>query len=179
VQLLPGGAGEWRSATVGAVIAAGDRLRTGEASAAALRFADGSDARLSAGVELALVTLQSRRDGRGRVVTLYQWSGETHHRVTPSSGTGSVYQVETAAALTRVRGTEFTVRVEERDVTRVSVMAGLVAVTAGEVTQQLSAGEVAVVEPEGAPASACPRSSGTARRRRRRRGAPSRPRACA
>ena len=152
VQVQPANAASWQSAGTGMVIAVGDRLRTGESSAATVRFMDGSTTELGASTELSAVSLQSRRDGRNRIVTLYQQSGETYHQVRPSANASSVFEVATASAVARVRGTEFTVRVGEDHVTTVSVTTGLVAVTAHEVTRQVTAGEMTTVEAGQPPA---------------------------
>lgn len=150
VEVLPDGKEIWQEASDGYVIKPGDRIRTGPASKAILNLFDGSTAALENQTELTIVRMEARRDGLAKVIVLHQWLGETHHRVEPLLDQVSRFQVETSAAIAAVRGTEFTVNVEDDGATEVRVLEGLVKVTAQNVTVDVNESQetsVAVREP--------------------------------
>lgn len=134
VEVLPNGGNTWQLASDGHVIEPGDRIRTGPSSKVMLELFDGSVTALQNQTELSIARMEGRRDGFAKVIVLHQWIGETHHRVEPISDQLSRFQVETAAAVAAVRGTEFTIQVEDDGATQVKVLEGLVKVTAKNVT---------------------------------------------
>jgi len=150
VEVLPDGKETWQPASDGRVIKPGDRIRTGPYSKAILTLFDGSIATLEDQTELTIARMEARRDGFAKVIVLHQWLGETHHRVEPLSDHASRFQVETSAAIAAVRGTEFTINVEDDGATQVRVLEGLVKVTAQNVTVDVTESQetsVAVREP--------------------------------
>jgi hypothetical protein len=134
VEVLPEGEETWQSALEGTIIEHGDRIRTGPSAMAMLKLSDGSVTALQDEAALTVARMEARRDGSANVVVLYQWIGETQHRVEPRRDPLSRFQVETSTAVVAVRGTEFTVNVEDSGATRVKVLEGLVRVTAENVT---------------------------------------------
>jgi hypothetical protein len=154
VEVLPTGEETWQSVAEGAVIEQGDRIRTGPSATAMLKLFDGSVTALQDEAELTVARMEARRDGLGKVVVLYQWIGETQHRVEPRRDPSSRFQVETSTAVVAVRGTEFTVNVEDSGTTEVKVLEGLVRVTAQNVTVGVRENEETSVtfrEPPSAP----------------------------
>lgn len=141
VEVLSSQGQPWRRASVGEQIESGDRIRTAPFSSATLHYFDGSSTDLKAEVEITVVQMSSRRDGSGKVIVLHQWLGQTRHSVEPLTDVASRFQVETPAAVTAVRGTEFEVVVGVSGATRVSVIEGVVDVTAQETTVAVLAGE--------------------------------------
>ena len=123
--------GEYRTATDGDVVEVGHSVRTDDAGAARLDYADGSLARLGPDTEFTLVALDQ---GAGeRQVRAELEVGETWHRVVDLSGSddepdGS-YEVQTAVATAAVRGTGFAVVCLVRDVCTFTVAEGEVEVT--------------------------------------------------
>lgn len=161
VEVLPTGADTWQPASSGERIEAGAQIRTGPLSAAALVFFDGSVTEIEAETELTIVQMSARRDHSSTVIVLYQDLGQTYNRVQPMPGSASRFRVETPTAVTGVRETEFTVRVEADGATNVTVVKGAVDVTAQEVTATILTGQEVLVQPEHPPAPARPISKPT------------------
>jgi len=152
----------WQPVTTGGHVEAGDRIRTGESSGVTLSFLDGSTTSLGSETEIAISELSSQRDGQRTMTVLYQRVGQTRNRVESKSAPGSRFQIETASAVTVAQGTEFTVDVGADDTTHVTVMEGMVTVTARQSTVVLSAGQATTVQPDQAPGPAVPVPTGTA-----------------
>ncbi|HEY76953.1 MAG TPA: hypothetical protein G4O00_12420 [Thermoflexia bacterium] len=156
VEILPEGEQTWRPAAVGERVEPGDRIRTGPASAALLRFFNGSTTDIGAETVISVVQMSSRRVGGHEVVVLHQWVGESYYHVQPLPDPASEFKVETPAAITRVRGTVFAVIVEEDGTTDVVVIEGKVDVIAQERVVQVPAGQGTTVQPEHPPVPARP-----------------------
>ena len=119
----------WRSVTSDTVLSSGYRIRTGDLSAATVRFFDGSTTILGADTELTFTELSSRRDGSGRKVILYQTQGQTQNQVQKLADAASLFEIDTPTAVAVVHGTEFQVGVAGDGATTVSVTEGTVGVT--------------------------------------------------
>lgn len=137
----------WRPVTSDTVLTSGYRIRTGGLSAATVRFFDGSTTILGADTEIAFTELNSRRDGSGRRVVLYQRQGQTQNQVQKLADAGSLFEIDTPTAVAVVHGTEFQVDVATDGATSVSVIEGRVGVTADGATQFLAAGQFASILP--------------------------------
>ena len=155
-EVLPNGGETWQLAPNGYVIEPGDRIRTGPTSRAMLKLFDGSVAALQNQTELTIARMEARRDGFAKIIVLHQWIGETHHRVEPLSDQLSRFQIETCAAIAAVRGTEFTINVEDDGATQVRVLEGLVRVTAQNVTVDVNESQETSVTVREAPLAAHP-----------------------
>ncbi len=147
VEIQVGGGTEWQSAVSGQVIVAGDRIRTGESSAATLSFFDGSTTSVGSRGEVAVSQLASRRDGFAEVIVLQQWAGQTYNTVRALPDAASRFRVETPTAVAAVLGTEFSIEVGADGGTEVMVVEGLVEVAGNGDVILVSAGQVATVEP--------------------------------
>jgi RNA polymerase sigma factor (sigma-70 family) len=156
VEILPVGSEAWRLSSVGDRIESGDRIRTGSFSAATLVFFDGSTTDMRANTEATVAQMSSRRGGRGKVIVLHQWLGQTYNRVNRLRDETSHFRVETPTAVTAVRGTEFAIAIESNGATRVAVVEGVVNVTAEETTVAVLAGQETRVLPEQSPLAARP-----------------------
>jgi len=144
----------WQPVTTGGHVEAGDRIRTGESSGVTLSFLDGSTTSLGSETEIAISELSSQRDGQRTMTVLYQRVGQTRNRVESKSAPGSRFQIETASAVAVAQGTEFMVDVGADDTTHVTVIDGMVTVTARQSTVVLSAGQATTVQPDQAPGPA-------------------------
>lgn len=118
---------DWRIASTGDTLQAGQRLRTYDDSSVILVFAEGSRALIGAGTDLTLTTLQAERGGVIHVDML-QRSGKTTHRVTPFDGKASSYLVRTPDGEAQVHGTVFDVAVGQPGRSLFSVVSGKVQV---------------------------------------------------
>jgi hypothetical protein len=146
---VQGSDGAWTAVSQSEVIAAGQRVRTGDLSGVTLAFLDGSQARLSANTEVSVDEVDARVDGP-RTIVLTQWVGESDHEVVPRPDDGSRYEVRTPSGTGEARGTSFHVLVTPALYTTFSVNQGAVAVTSLNVTVLVVAGQLTVINP-GAP----------------------------
>jgi hypothetical protein len=146
-EVLAAGEEAWRPIAPGEQVRQGDRVRTGAGSIARLAFFDGSAVVLGTDTEIALVELRSLRVGGGTRIRLEQRVGRTISQVQPLSGSASRFEIETPVAVTAVRGTMFSMTVEDDGTTHVAVDQGAVDVTARRVTIRLVVGEGVTVRP--------------------------------
>lgn len=142
----------WEPVTIGHQIAEGALIRTGPASTAEMEFFDGSATALGAASTLAILQMESRGD-HGKVIVLQQELGRARHSVASLKTMASRFEVRTPAAVTVVRGTQFTVEVDQDGTTQVEVEEGLVEVTAQETTVQIQAGQTTTVRRDQVPAA--------------------------
>ncbi len=156
------GDGLWAAARIGKILSTGQRVRTGDLSAATLLFYDGSQARLGPASELSIDELDAGADG-SRVVRLTQQVGESDHDVTPSSVAGSQYEVRTPNGTGVAKGTSFHVVVTLNRIARFNVDEGTVAVTNLNVTVDVVAGQSTTVYADEPPTQPVFRISGEGR----------------
>jgi hypothetical protein len=123
----------------GDLLRSGDTLITGADSNAVLMFADGSQLFVREGSEVTFDRLTAYGDS-GMVDTRVRLQrGRVDTRVTPTQGPGTHYQIETPAAVSAVRGTDYRVSIDPQDeaVSRTEVIGGQVAVIGGGITRTL------------------------------------------
>jgi hypothetical protein len=101
--------------------------------------------------ELSVLKMDLSEGQGDKVIILQQESGRTQNYVQPLQTSGSRFEIHTPAATVSVRGTSFTVDVDQKGTTRVAVSEGRVQVAAQGVTITLDAGEVSLVESGRAP----------------------------
>jgi Tfp pilus assembly protein PilF len=139
VEVASQGALNWQPAQTNQVLRAGDRLRTGMRSRAALRWSDKSVVRVN-----ALTTLQVQpppRAGAQPELELNSGASYLFSRERPGE-----IQFRTPLASGAIRGTEFHLAVDADGRTALSLLDGEVSLTSGADTAQVAAGEQAVVE---------------------------------
>lgn len=132
----------------GAKLHIGDEIHTGKNSSATLEFADGSHLLLQSESILLLDTMSAYRK-TGMVDTrLRLKQGRADSVVIPARGPASRYQIETPAAVTAVRGTDFRVGSSAGavPVLRAEVLGGEVGVSGSGKTQSVKSGYGVVVE---------------------------------
>lgn len=148
--------GDVQSAEETSSVNAGDAVRTGDESSVVISFPDESKTLMAPRTELSVVKMSLNQQRDEQVVILQQDSGRTQNFVQPLRSIGSRFEIRTPVATVSVRGTSFTVDVEEDGTTRVSVAEGRVQVAAQGITVTLDPGEGTVVEAGGAPETAQP-----------------------
>ncbi|NIV29818.1 MAG: hypothetical protein GWN58_10020, partial [Anaerolineae bacterium] len=153
VEILSANGDTWRLASVGDRVEAGDRIRTSSHSTARLVFFEGSTTDLMPSTEVAFIQVSVRREGSDRIIALHQRLGRTYSRVQQLSDATSHFEIKTPTAIAGVRGTEFAIVVEDDGTTSVTVVEGLVEVTAQDKTVTVLAGEKTTVQPERPPSS--------------------------
>ncbi|MCI0728030.1 MAG: DUF5666 domain-containing protein, partial [Chloroflexi bacterium] len=140
----------WTPLQVGDSIHSGQRLRTGAAGTATVRFFEDSQTTLAAGSDVTLATVAGRLGGVLQV-TWRQSEGETTHEVVPLRGRAAYYVVETPGGSAQVQGTSFAVVVQPDGQTRVSVTGGQVAMSGAGESVVLQSGQATVGGPGIAP----------------------------
>ena len=120
--------GEFASADDGALLIAGDTIKTGTGARAVLTYFEGSTVEMDPDSELRIDAARSERNG-DTIIVMQQNLGITWHVVTHLITTGSIYEVHTSTATASVRGTQFTVVVAPDESTTETTTEGAVANT--------------------------------------------------
>ena len=159
VLVMKSGDGSWLSGEVGMTLEEDYRIKTGAGGRATITFFEGSTIELEGGTEILLAELGI--DGTASQIGIEQSLGRTISRVKKLVDPASSYEVETAAAVAAVRGTEFYVSVARNGTTVVGNIEGLGSVTAQGVEVELDEGERTTVEPGEPPAPPEPTATAT------------------
>jgi FecR-like protein len=130
-------------------VSAGDSIRTGAETKAAITYPSGTVARLDSNTRLTITQL-ARTAGGGWNIDVYQAVGKSWSRMAQLVG-GSSYVVNAPnSVVAEVRGTEFEVIVEARGVStlvRLDVFAGIVAATANKGSVSVTTGQSTTTSP--------------------------------
>jgi hypothetical protein len=130
-------------------VSAGDSIRTGPETKAAITYPSGTVARLDSNTRLTITEL-GRTAGGGWNIDAYQAVGKSWSRMAQLVG-GSSYIVNAPNSVAaEVRGTEFEVIVEAQGVStlvRLDVFAGIVAATANKGTVAVTTGQFTTTSP--------------------------------
>ncbi len=142
-----------RPLTKGAEIGNGDTIRTADGSRAQVRFSDGALVSLQPRSEFRIDNYEfsGKEDGqekgffsllKGGLRTITGFIGRTHR---------NNYKVSTAVATIGIRGTEYTVQVEEDGTTQVHTGEGLIEISGTAGSLLLASGESGIVRPDTPP----------------------------
>jgi hypothetical protein len=153
VLALPPDSESWQPLTEDVTLASGTQVQTGENSSVVLTFPDDSKTVAAPNTELEILRMSSLPNGNRGVIVISQTLGQTFNVVQTSDSVNSRFEIRTPAARVVVRGTEFTVIVDEQGATEVLVAEGIVEVIAMGTTVSLTAGESTMVIPGQEPAS--------------------------
>ncbi len=129
-ELLKAATGESSPLQVGTLIQLGDQLITAAESSVAIRFADNSILTLHDNSQVLFDHLSAHGetgmvDSRMRLI-----KGRVDTRVTPATGPGSRFEIQTPSAISAVRGTVYRAAVKgEGDASNIEVLHGKVAVS--------------------------------------------------
>jgi FecR protein len=130
-------------------VSAGDSIRTGPETKAAITYPSGTVARLDSNTRLT-ITQFGRTAGGGWNIDVYQAVGKSWSRMSQLVG-GSTYIVNAPNSVAaEVRGTEFEIIVEAQGVStlvRLDVFAGIVAATANRGTVAVTTGQSTTTSP--------------------------------
>ena len=143
----------WQALATGATLSAGDTVRTGEGSRAAIQLSNGSQIKINANSRLEFRQIAPPVED-GFLFTTSQvlqnllriLSGEVWVR----SG-GEPLEIETVYATATVRGTEFNLAVEPGDLARLAVLTGLIEFRNSEGSVLVAANEQATAKLGEAP----------------------------
>jgi hypothetical protein len=128
-------------------LSTGDEIVLAGQSAAQLQLIDGSTVDLFENTQLAVTDLEISSDRY--VVSLRQFSGRTLNRVAHLMGVEDRFEIRTPSSTASVRGTVFTVVVENEYVTVVETDEGTVVMTARGVSVDVTAGMKVTTSPDG------------------------------
>ncbi len=141
---------DWTVASEGQSLRQGQVVRTRPDSRAALVYFEGSRTLIEPDTALLIEQL----GGHWRktlMLQLRQLYGETSHQVVRLRGGSAFYRVLTPAGIAEVHGTAFAVDVIPDDGVYYAVDRGRVAVSEGDTTVFLTAGQATLVEPQSTP----------------------------
>lgn len=134
VQTRPESDAQWMAATNNQKVAGGDRVRTGDASAATLVFFDTSSVDLAENTEVSVQDAFATRGEAGGNLTVTTWAGHTRVRMVRFTDPTSEFTVETPTASTTIRGAQADVGVDSNGTTDVSVEVGSAVVASNGVS---------------------------------------------
>ena len=123
----------------GTRLAAGDRISTGDRGSAVLLYADGSTLFVASNTQVSLKQVNKFSDSGLADSKSKLESGRTENRVETR---GTRFEISTPSASTAVRGTRFRTSVErqQRELSRIEVLAGAVAVGGAGRRRHIAAG---------------------------------------
>ena len=136
-------AADWAPSTLDQALFARDRVRTGEASRAAILYSDQTLHRINEKSEVEVMPPEAGNPGVLRVI-----SGQHYFSSRRPKDYG---RIETPTVTAAIRGTEFVVDVAESGATTITMIEGRVDASNSFGSLQVSAGEAAFVEPGKAP----------------------------
>jgi len=151
VFIQRGGRGDWVAVAEDAVVEAGDRIRTADASHAVLTFLEGTSSEVSELTELTVNELKLAPNTRV-VIRVDLDAGEIWNRIAELPE-DSLHEVTTLAASVTCRGTEYGMAVNDSGTTWIRGHDGRAEVTAGGSTTALSPGDTLMVEVGSPPVS--------------------------
>jgi hypothetical protein len=138
-------AGDWHSISSGDKVRSGQRLRTGADSSVKLVFFEGTQTTLGPNTDLVLNKIEGSW-GNELQVELIQNGGETDHQVIPLQGDQASYHLLTPSGSASVRGTSFSVMVDDTGLSLFTVDTGEVLITNDGTETFVSAGQGIVTE---------------------------------
>ena len=143
-------AGSAQPATSGALVFAGDDVRTDATGRSLIQFQDGSITRLAPGTELSLTTADFDKQGRLSNVSISQKAGRTMNTVQKLVNGNAHFNVAGHSANASVRGTKFEVVTNPDGSMRLKVYIGLVNLAPpGQSGVNVAAGQQADASPNG------------------------------
>jgi len=134
---------DWIPSTLDEVLFDGDRVRTGDASRAAILYSDQTLHRINARSEVEVLPPQAGNPGVLRVI-----SGQHYFSSRAPKDYG---RIETPTVTAAIRGTEFAIDVAADGTTTITMIEGLVDASNSFGSVQVRAGEAAYVQPGKAP----------------------------
>ncbi len=127
--------------TVDTRVYLGDSLKTGPRSSVAIRFADNSVVTLHQSSEMRFDHLSAHGETGMVDSRLNLIDGRLDTRVTPATGPGSRFQIQTPSAISAVRGTEYRAAVKDNGgASNIEVLEGSVGVAGGNKGRLVPAG---------------------------------------
>ncbi len=146
-----------QAATTGDLLKSGARISSGPDGSASLRFADGSQLLLENNSELVMDRIGAYGN-TGMVDTHMRLEqGRIDTRVIPERGSGTRYRIDTPAATTAVRGTDFRVAMDpDQGLSRAEVLTGRVQVSGQGRRRQVPQGFGTVAGVDRPPAAPVP-----------------------
>jgi len=139
---------EFLAATTGAVVHAGDSVKTDAKGRAAVTLPDGTLTRLASDTTLKFDSAHFTKSGSLHDVTLSQKIGRTFTNV-QHLASGATFDVNGASATASVRGTKFEIYILADGTMTVKVFVGTVRLHNATASVQINAGQQATANPNG------------------------------
>lgn len=146
VEVWPADGSTWERAKDGAILSAGDRVRTLENSSASIIFYDNSVMRLDESTEIQISELAIDSENYlDQKVGVELIVGRAWSRIMNLLDLDSSYEVQTSSVVATVRGTAFTMSVDDRGEAEIDVTENMVDLTMYQVAS--GTGEIITVSP--------------------------------
>jgi len=139
---------DFATATTGAVVQAGDSVKTDTKGRAAMTLPDGTLTRLASDTTIKLDSAHFTKSGNLHDVTLTQQIGRTFTNV-QHLVTGATFNVKGKSATASVRGTKFEIYIKADGTMIIKLFDGHMVVTSGNQIVALSAPSQVTVDPNG------------------------------
>src|SRR5207237_3562814 len=139
---------DFLTATTGAVVHAGDSVKTDTKGRAAITLPDGTLTRLASDTTLKLDSAHFTKTGNLHDVTLSQQIGRTFTNV-QHLVTGATFNVKGKSATASVRGTKFEVYIKTDGTMIIKLFEGHMVVTSGNQVVAMSAPSQVTIDPSG------------------------------
>ena len=139
---------DFTAATTGAVIGAGDSVKTDTKGRAAITLPDGTMTRLASDTQVRLDSAHFTRNGNMHDVSLTQQIGRTFTNV-QHLVTGATFDVHGKSATASVRGTKFEIYIKSDGTMIVKLFEGTLVLTSSSGSVTLHAGQQVTVAPDG------------------------------
>lgn len=143
VETKPSAEPAWSASFLGQVLAANDRIRTGPASRAAIRYSDQTLQRINEKSEVEILPPAGGESGVVKLLT-----GKSYFTTRTPKDFG---RVQTRTVTAAIKGTEFAVDVSDEGTTLITMIEGVVEASNEFGSVTAGGGEQVVVEPGGAP----------------------------
>lgn len=148
VEAQKSGAGAWKALKKGDKLAQGDKIKTGAGGEAVIEWFNGNAVKIKG---MSLVTLDElSADARGEKSTVEIQQGKAHIKAKKLSA-GSSFDLKTPVARAGVRGTEFSVELQDDGTAVFAVIEGSIFVEAIDITKTLDADYYVIVQTSQAP----------------------------
>lgn len=148
VEIKRAGEDAFHPIAVGDVVKAGDELHTGSDGRGEFAWADGTRWKVEPNTQLKIERASANSWRKTEQTQFHLDAGKVFVRVVKSLAPGSSFQIETPSAVAAVRGTVWSIQVENNQ-TRVGVYKGFVQVNGSTEEQTVRPGQEAVASADG------------------------------
>lgn len=132
------GTDTWQPLTKDVFLVAGDKVRTGENGSIGLQFFENNTTYLDSNTQVEIIAFSVRRDGRERVITLEQRSGQIYSSGWPPGEEITYLSVRTPEAVVAVQALGYDLVIDTASDTEISVIKGCAEIVSYDAATQTS-----------------------------------------